>query len=166
MKWKTKVNVRARKLPLLINTMGWTAAQGKRLGLEKSILEKYFPNRVNWINPTSNTNAKIDASFESNSGRRYTMRVYIPNDFPSSCPNMVIKEPASRIPDFPNLRTSHAGPRNHEGYLLICHFDKSKWSGQHTLYEVLMKGRLWLEAYEGHLSTGNEIDYYLKHMGE
>lgn len=146
--------------------MAWTDVQSRRLSLEKSILETYFPNRVTWLYPASRTKAKIDVQLESNSGQHYTMRIYIPKDFPSSCPIMAIKEPASRIPDFPNLRTSHAGPRNNEGYLLLCHFDESKWTGQHTLYEVIMKGRLWLEGYEGYLSTGKEIDYYLKHMGE
>lgn len=146
--------------------MPWTASQIERLTIEKSILQKYFPNRITWLNPGSSTSAKMDVVLESNSGQRYTLRVYIPTDFPNSCPKMAIKEPASRIPDFSNLRTSHAGPRNREGYLLLCHFDESKWTGQHTLYEVVMKGRLWLEGYEGYLTTGREIDYYLKHMGD
>ena len=118
--------------------------------MEKSILEKYFPSCVTWISPAS-VNAKIDVFVKCNSGTQYTLRVYIPHDFPNSCPNMVIKEPESLIPDFPDRRRSRFRPRNHEGYLLICHSNVSKWSTAITLFEVFVKGQLWLEAYEDHL---------------
>jgi hypothetical protein len=33
-----------------------------------------------------------------------------------------------------------------------------------SLYKILMKARLWLEAYEQHLRRGEPIDKYLSHM--
>ena len=137
--------------------MGWTSGQRQRLGVEKSILEKHFSSCVTWISP-ANVNAKIDAFIKCNSGKQYTLRVYIPNDFPNSCPNMVIKEPESRIPDFPDLRSSRIFQRNHEGYLLICHSNVSKWNTETTLFEVFVKGQLWLEAYEDHLPRREIVD--------
>ena len=35
----------------------------------------------------------------------------------------------------------------HDGLTQICHFNSSQWMSQNTLYQILMKGRLWLEAY-------------------
>ena len=43
----------------------------------------------------------------------------------------------------------------------ICHFYPLHWNAQDTLYEVFMKGRLWIEAYEGHLNSGQPINNYL-----
>ena len=41
---------------------------------------------------------------------------------------------------------------------------KEKWSNDNSLYQVLMKGRIWLEAYEIHLRTGEDLEKYLAHM--
>lgn len=46
----------------------------------------------------------------------------------------------------------------------ICHFKESLWIPNNTLYLVAMKGRIWLEAYEGHLRTGRALDSFLPHM--
>ena len=42
--------------------MPWSATQQKRLGFEKNLLEKYFRNRVTWIDPTGNTRVKLQIS--------------------------------------------------------------------------------------------------------
>ena len=140
--------------------MGWTSGQRQRLGVEKSILKKHFSSCVTWISPRRNS--KIDVFVKCNSGTQHTLRVYIPHDFPNSCPNVVFKEPESRISDFQDQRSSHTYPlRNHEGYLRIRHCDERDWTCENTLYQVLVKGLLWLEAYEGHLRTGNSIDSFL-----
>ena len=52
----------------------------------------------------------------------------------------------------------------HDGLTEICHFNSSQWMSQNTLYQILMKGRLWLEAYEIHLQTGEDLEKYLPHM--
>ena len=68
------------------------------------------------------------------------------------------------MPNWGDRSASHTLGRNNEGFLRICHYLCTHWNGLHTFYEVFVKGRLWLEAYEGHISTGNSIDYYLGHM--
>ena len=130
--------------------------------MEKNILDNYFPSCITWISPACNVNAQIDAFIKCNSGTQYTLRVYIPHDFPNSCPNVVFKEPESRIPtDFQDKHSSHAYTRNYEGYLLIRLYDKGEWTSDFTLYQVLMKGHLWLEGYEVYLRTGCPIDNFV-----
>jgi hypothetical protein len=51
-----------------------------------------------------------------------------------------------------------------KGCVQICHYSSSNWSPNVTLYKVILKGRLWLEAYEIYLRTGNDIDTYLPHQ--
>ena len=140
--------------------MPWTSSQTQRLAVEKDTLEKYFPRKVRWIDPTGNT--KVDVTMTTNSNQVYCLRLYVPRDFPNSRPVMVVKSSPRPMPDWSNYVTSHTLGRNDEGFLQICHY--SHWNGRVTFYEVFMKGRLWLEAYEGHLSTGKPLDYYLRHM--
>ncbi|WP_265263088.1 hypothetical protein [Spirulina subsalsa] len=48
------------------------------------------------------------------------------------------------------------------GYVQICHY--RDWLPNLTLYKVVLKGRLWLEALEAHKRTGQPIDHFLPHM--
>ncbi len=146
----------------LVYQMPWTPDQRQRLALEKDILEKYFPGKVEWVDPTGNT--KVDVTMITNSNQTYCLRLYVPRDFPNCLPFMVVKSSPRPMPNWGDHNASHTLGRSNEGFLKICHYRSSHWNGQHTFYEVFVKGRLWLEAYEGHISTGNSIDYYLGHM--
>ena len=49
-----------------------------------------------------------------------------------------------------------------DGYTQICHFRSNLWKGDNTILQVIMKGWVWLEAYEVHLLTGDPLDMYLQ----
>ena len=51
-----------------------------------------------------------------------------------------------------------------DGHTHICHFKASLWTDNNTLYQVVMKGLIWLEAYEAHLRTGKSMDVFLAEM--
>ena len=53
-----------------------------------------------------------------------------------------------------------------DDFLMICHYRTSRWTDRSTLYEVVMKGRFWLEAYEGYLMTGKCLSTFLGEMRE
>ena len=145
--------------------MPWTPVQRERLAVEKDILDKYFPGKVEWVDPTAFTGqTKVDVTMTTNSDQVYCLRLYVPVDFPNSLPIMAVKSSPRTMPAWSSHRTSHTLGHNKEGYLVICHYRSECWRPDHTFYEIFMKGRLWLEAYEGHLATGNSIDYYLSHM--
>lgn len=148
--------------------MEWSRNQQAQLAAEKSRIEKYFPNgQIRWNNPNSLYYAWVQITMNSNSNKLYTLRIYIPSDFPNSCPDMVMVSPS-------DLRQRNGAALPHEssvfhtigerdGYIKICHTRPALWT-QTWLYEIFLKGRLWIEAYEGHLATGNNMDVYLKHQ--
>ena len=149
--------------------MSWSESQRTRLGVEKGILDKYFPNdRVRWSNP-SNVNSWVEITMASNSNKVYKIRVYLAADFPNSCPEMVMVSPQNLKQRngraLPTMSDAFHTLEQRDGYTKICHYRPGLWTAEITLYQVFMKARLWIEAYEGHIATGNNMDVYLKHQG-
>ena len=140
--------------------MPWSEAQRNRLAAEKSVLDHYFSGCVKWIDPAGDT--KVEVNLKTNNDNRYTVRIYIGN-FPNSVPDMVVVNSPKPMPDWGCSDSAHTlGKR--DGYLQICHYHDSQWTDRSSLYEVVMKGRVWLEAYEGHLRTGKPMNYFLREM--
>ena len=148
--------------------MAWSATQRERLAIERGILEQYFPNnRVSWNDPLR-VNSWVEITMTSNSNKAYNIRVYLASDFPNSCPQMVIVSPENMKQRngraLPDISSEFHTIGMRDGYFKLCHYRPQLWTTEITLYQVFMKGRLWIEAYEGHLATGNDMDVYLKHM--
>ena len=142
--------------------MPWSQAQRQRLAAEKSVLEHYFSGCVKWIDPASDT--KVEVTLKTNNDNRYTLRIYI-GDFPSSIPDMVVVSSPKPMPGaWKSGSADNHTLSQRDGYLRICHYHSSQWNDRSSLYEVVMKGRVWLEAYEGHLRTGQPMSYFLREM--
>lgn len=150
--------------------MSWSSAQQMRLGVEKDILDSEL-NNMSWFDRTSAGKTRVEWQVSTNNGKNYTLRIYIPSDFPNECPKLVV----SRSPYGSILRKNDGSLldgasredhtySSHDGFTQICHFKPSLWSNDNTLCQVFMKGRLWIEAYEFHRSSGKNIDAYLPHM--
>lgn len=145
----------------------WSQAQRQRLAVEKDILTKYFPS-FTWINPADSNNTRIEGQIKTNVGNIYKLRVYVPSDFPNSRPDMVVISPyplkgygGKDMKEHGTSSIMHTlDPR--DGYLNICHY--KDWLPNITLYKVVLKGRIWLEALEAHKRTGKQIDQFLSHM--
>lgn len=152
--------------------MSWDSTQQMRLSVEKGILDRELnSNNVTWFSPTSAGNTRVEWQINTNNGKSYTLRVYIPGNFPNECPKLVV----SRSPYGSPLRKwdgsllDKCSVADHtyaayDGFTQICHFNPARWSNASTLYQVLMKGRMWLEAYEIHRNSGEDLDTYLPHM--
>ena len=141
----------------------WSPAQICRLKIERDVLEKYFPGRVTWVSPRGST--KVEVKLDTNNNHKYTLCIQLPEDFPNACPTLWIVSPKNlrqknRQPLPENSSEFHTLAAK-DGCISICHFYPLHWNAQDTLYEVFMKGRLWLEAYEGHLNSGQPINNYL-----
>ena len=147
--------------------MPWSANQRQRLAFEKSLLEQYFHNRVTWIDPTGDT--KIEVRVTCSNDKQYTLRIYLPSDYPNSVPDMIVKTPGMTTLKNRYGSELSGGSINHiygtrDGCTKICHFIPSSWKDDNTLYQVVMKGLIWLEAYEAHLRTGENLSQYLAEM--
>ncbi|TAE94468.1 MAG: hypothetical protein EAZ78_28345 [Oscillatoriales cyanobacterium] len=143
--------------------MTWTQVQQQRLQVERQILKKYFPS-FSWINPGDSNNTRVEGSVRTNAGNVYTLRVYVPSDFPNSRPDMVVTSPyplkGYQGTEISGYSSHTLSPR--DGYVTICHY--KDWLPNLTVYLVVLKGRIWLEALEGHRRTGQPLDSFLAHM--
>ena len=151
----------------LLAIMGWSESQRKRLGLEKDILEKYFPGRVTWNDPTGSTT--VEVRMTTNNDKNYTLKIYLPSDFPNSCPELVVSNPSGALTKRNGSHFDSMSDQDHtwdarDGHTRICHYMPAQWVAENTLYQVFMKGRIWLEAYEGHLRSGKPISDYVREM--
>ncbi len=141
--------------------MPWSQIQRRRLAAEKRLLECYFRGCMKWIDPAGDT--KVDVALTTNNDNKYTLRLYIGQDFPNSVPQMLVVSSPKPMPDWGGSGITHTS-RKRDGFLKICHCHYSKWTDRISLFEVVMKGRIWLEAYEAHLSTGKPMNYFLLEM--
>ena len=137
-----------------------------RLKQEALALEMYFPKRCMFRN-IGESNPYLDFGIKSTVlGRVYRAKISL-DHFPYSCPDVYITEPSYlKMRDgTPLQRTDHhyhilGGGNN--GETKLCHYSAQNWDSSIALYHVVLKAKIWIEAYEGHLLTGNTIDYYVK----
>ena len=110
----------------------------------------------------------------TNSNNSYTLWSPIPYGFPNSRPHLYIRSPNplyafERSITVNSLGVSHRmhtlgnGP---DGEVQICHWRDDRWHSGITFNKVMIKAMLWLEAYEQHLSTGHDIDEFVKTMNQ
>ena len=138
-----------------------------RLARENQILARYFPS-FQW--KRSGTHLCIEGEVRTNSTKRYVLRVELPSDFPNSTPKMYVVRPRPLLGHRGfDIADIGANPSMHTldpkaGAVRICHFHPDHWGPEQTLYKVVLKGRIWLEAFEGHVATGLPLDAYLSHQ--
>jgi ubiquitin-protein ligase len=136
----------------------------QRLQHEIAILEKYFPRRYKFENLWLE-NELLDVGIRTQSGKVYRLNIKLNPDYPNSMPSVYVVYP---LPLLKHDGSVISGA-SHDMHTLsndgqnvqICHFKQENWNPNQSLYKVILKARIWLEAYEGHLATGNPIDYYL-----
>ena len=136
--------------------MSCSEAQKNRLAAEKTVLDHFFPRCVKWTDPTGDTT--VEVRLRTNNDNQYTLRIYI-GYFPNSVPDMFVVSPPEPMLDLEIKAENHALGKRH-GHLKIFHHNTIPSS----LYAVVMKGWVWLEAYEGHLKTGEDISDLLSDM--
>jgi ubiquitin-protein ligase len=146
--------------------MSWTAAQRRRLQLEKDILESKFPGKVTWIDQQSPGKARVVVAMNTNNEKSYKLQINIPKDYPNSCPDMVVSYPNQPLTrrDGNNLYVNDHSYGVKDNRTTVCHFRANLWTNEYTMYQVFMKGRIWLEAYELHLATGKSMEKFLREM--
>ncbi len=135
-----------------------------RIEQERRILQTYFPKRFVFVGLNTD-NPYVDLGLQSNSKKVYRIRIELPLDYPNSLPEvfMTLPKPLKKYDGSAMTEVSHAmhtlSPSN--GDVQICHYKAENWNPNVTLYRIVLKVRIWIEAYEGHLRTGEDIDEFL-----
>ena len=143
----------------LLNERGW------HLKIAMIIKAYFHSDEVEWIDRNDDTKLEIYVTCSSDSN--YTLRIYLPPDFPNSCPAMVVRSSSGLLRRKNGTFLDSISGTDHtlsskDGYTQICHFLPRSWKGDKTLFDIVMKGQAWLEAYEIHLQTGDSLDRYLQ----
>lgn len=145
------------------------ARKRARLAKEQELLTQHFPG-ANIQFPEDPARAGVVAPLSTNRKRRYVLWIPL-GGFPNERPDMYIVEPSplrdrrgKKLKKIGVSFSMHLLSPDAHGYPQICHHSDAAWTPNLTLYKVVMKGRIWLEAYEQHLAKGEDIDRYLPHM--
>jgi len=141
----------------------------QRLLMEKQALDYGFPNRYVMQNLNS-AHAFVDLGLRTNSGRTYRLKIVL-GDFPYSKPDVYVIYP-TRLRDYDGKLLSDYGVSasmhlltpDANNKIQLCHYSDKIWHSNVTLYKVALKCLVWLNAYDGHLRTGEPLDYFLKHQ--
>ena len=108
----------------------------------------------------------------TNANHSYTLWSPIPSGFPHSRPHLYVYRP-NPLWGFARTSTTNSCGVSHRmhtlsngpnGEVQICHWRDERWHSGITFNKVMIKAMLWLEAYEQHLSTGRDIDDFVRTM--
>ena len=141
-----------------------------RLQKEQALLKTYFPT-FHIQCPDDPGRAGAVGTLTTNAGNEYGLWIPLGTTFPNERPEMFVVSPkgltnrrGKKLAKIGTDAAMHLLAPNEHGHPQICHHNDASWTPNVTLYKVVMKARLWLEAYEMHKTTGKDIDHYLPHM--
>lgn len=151
----------------------WTMAQRERLLLEHRLLHHLGLAQFSLYHDRLGDRYEVLGTTVSNAGNPYELWMPIPRGYPDVRPPLYVLRPnplrAASGGTVNALGLSHLmhtltpGPGNE---VQICHWRDTRWHAGITLHKVLLKGLLWLEAYEQHLATGKPINSFVTTMKE
>jgi hypothetical protein len=145
----------------------WSADQRYRIAFEENLLNEQGFDHFAFEAPTEAAITTVRGTHRSTSGKAYHLAVWLGQHYPSRMPGLYVLAPepligygGKRMVDYGLSHAMHTWATEWGSYVKICHCKAEFWSAAVVLVEVLLKGTLWLEAYEAHCRTGLPIDAY------
>jgi len=144
--------------------------QCQRLAFEQAVLRREMP-QVRFYNYSQDT--YVEGAFAvAGDWREYVLRVDLDDGFPDSMPSLYVASPhtlfrhdGGTINDLGCSHAFHTRPNGPGGCVQICHCSAQNWGASRTLVQVLIKGVLWLSAYQAHLETGRSLSEFMRSDG-
>lgn len=144
----------------------WDQQQQVRLATEVRLLQQEFPH-FSFQNHSQAELTWVSGTQTSSAGKDYGIRLWLRTSFPHQMPDLYITSPTplygyagQTIQSYGTSHAMHVWAPDYNNYVKICHCKSEYWSASNTIVSVLMKGFLWLEAFEAHCRTGRSIDAY------
>lgn len=145
-----------------------------RLILENQLLQSDGLNQFQVYQSNIGDSYYLSGTHYTNAGKSYCIRSPIPSRYPNSRPPVYICEPnplssykiGVSINSYDISHFMHTLPNGPNGEVQICHWRDDRWHSGITLNKVMLKVVIWLEAYEQHLSTGQNISEFVSTMKE
>lgn len=143
----------------------WSQEQATRLAYEESLLLEHGFTHFNFHDRTVRGKTTVQGWHTTAAGNTYKLCIRPTKNFPNEIPYLYVTSPrplygyrGKSIQSYGAAHSMHVNQPNWNNYVNICHWKDSHWSAAYTLVSVLMKGMLWLEAFEVHRQTGKKID--------
>ena len=144
----------------------WSESQRVRLAYEESLLASEF-SHFGFRDHSKGGLTTVWGDHVTAAGSKYRLCIWIKSGFPYNLPSLYITSPSplygyhsKTIQSYGSSHTMHVWESDWNNYVKICHWQSEHWSASYTLVSVLMKGILWLEAFEAHKKTGKNIDAF------
>ena len=134
-----------------------------RLTIDRALI-KGSPVLIQWTPAAGSSNAGVMEMINIDLLTAMLLEPQLPQ-ISSASLTVDIRYPATK--DGEEMRNCSATMhtlQSENGHTRICHYGPSSWTPNVSIYKIYVKCRLWLEMYEAHLRTGNNIDYYLNHQ--
>jgi len=136
----------------------------ERYKKEYFILQEKFKDKTFKFVDLNTSNPYLVIAQQTNSGKIYTIKIDLSN-FPENVPDAIITnpKPLKLFTGEPLITPSHPMHTLGEigGCTKICHYGPQQWHPNVSLYKIIVKIRVWLEAYETYLQTGVPLNNYL-----
>jgi len=142
-----------------------TKEQCKRLAFEEKLLQKYMSN-FRFYDKTGDTYVEGWVT-PNGTSKRYRLRLDIPHDYPDEQPEIYVTSPVilwkhgghEKLNDEGVSGCFHMLGTGHGECVRICTL--CDWEESLTCLKLLIMGVMWLEAYEAHLDSGDDIADFL-----
>jgi hypothetical protein len=145
----------------------WSTEQRYRLAFEENLLAEQGFDHFAFEAPTAAAITTVRGMHRSTSGMAYRLAAWLGQHYPNRMPGLYVLSPdhlmghgRKLMIDYGTSHAMHTWATDWSSNVKICHCKEEFWSASVTLVEVLLKGALWLEAYEAHCRTGLPIDAY------
>jgi len=136
----------------------------ERLKKEYAILQEIFNDKQFKFLDFNTPRPNLTVALQTNSGKVYTIKIDL-FDFPNNVPDAFITNPrplttctGEPMPVKSHSMHTLAGI---DGCTQVCHYGPREWHPNVSLYKIIVKIRVWLEAYETHLKTGEPLSKWL-----
>ena len=138
-----------------------TVAQ--RLRLEMDIMAEHLPQFL--FIPFLSETCFMGTHTTTVGGQDYTLKLVLPSRYPDDRPSLYVTRPLTldsygyqgTLNEMGISHAFHTLDNGPDGCVQICHGKSEQWDPSQTCVGVLMKGILWVEAYDAHMSTGRNI---------
>ena len=132
--------------------------------LETAILKRYFDNR--FLFTKIGRKEVLLVGVKSQSGNIYQIKIELSEIYPLEMPNAFVVYPKG-LKNFNGKRLQAFSHQMHTlesdaNKVQVCHFLPGNWNPMQSLYKVILKIKIWLEAYEFYLKTSQPISDFLK----
>jgi len=98
----------------------------------------------------------LAVAIQTNSLRCYVVKIDLSDNYPYNIPKVFITSPKP-------LLTRSGGSMLQASHSMHTLTGYEDWAPNRiTLYQIIIKVRIWLEMYECHLKTGKTLDEFLK----